>query len=127
MYYCLFWEGVTETEYDFSEGFCVAGADMADFLEQALAELGLTEREANEFLIYWLPQMEGNAYNLMAFQTEAYTDHARLTITPEPDSLLRVFLAWKPVEEPVEVPSQTLEPFQREGFTVVEWGGCKVP
>lgn len=81
MYYCLFWEGVTETEYDFSEGFCVAGADMADFLEQALAELGLTEREANEFLIYWLPQMEGNAYNLMAFQTEAYTDHARLTIT----------------------------------------------
>lgn len=126
-YYCLFWEGLTETEYDFSTGFCVAGSDTAAFLEQALAELGLTEREANEFLIYWLPQMEGNAYNLMAFQTEAYTDHARLTITPEPDSLLRVFLAWKPVEDPVELPPQTLEPFQREGFTVVEWGGCKVP
>ena len=126
-YYCLFWEGLTETEYDFSEGFCVAGSETAAFLEQALAELGLTEREANEFLIYWLPQMEDNAYNLMAFQTEAYTDHARLTIAPEPDSLLRVFLAWKPVEDPVELPSQTLEPFQREGFTVVEWGGCKVP
>ena len=126
-YYCLFWEGLTETEYDFSEGFCVAGSETAAFLEQALAELGLTEREANEFLIYWLPQMEDNAYKLMAFQTEAYTDHARLTITPEPDSLLRVFLAWKPVEDLVALPPQTLEPFQREGFTVVEWGGCKVP
>ena len=24
-YYCLFWEGITEAEYDFSTGFCVAG------------------------------------------------------------------------------------------------------
>ena len=46
-YYCLFWEGLTETEYDFSTGFCVAGEDTAAFLEDALARLGLTEREAN--------------------------------------------------------------------------------
>ena len=125
-YYCLFWEGVSHGDYDFSEGFCVAGADTRAFLEQALAELGLTEREANEFLIYWLPQMEGNAYNLLSFQREAYTDRARLTIAPEPDSVLRVFLAWQALEEPVEIAPQALEPFQREGFTVVEWGGCKI-
>lgn len=125
-FYCLFWEGVSDMAYDFSEGFCVAGSDTAAFLEQALAELGLTEREANEFLIYWLPQMEGNAYNLVSFQTEAYTDHARLTITPEPDSVLRVYMAWKAVDAPVELPEQTLEGFAREGFTVVEWGGCNV-
>ena len=125
-YYCLFWEGISDWEYDFSEGFCVAGEDTAAFLEKALSDLGLTEREANEFLIYWLPQMEGNAYNLLSFQQEAYTDHARLTISPEPDSLLRVFLAWKALKKPVEIPPQTLEPFEREGFTVVEWGGCKV-
>lgn len=125
-YYCLFWEGVSDMEYDFSEGFCVAGRDTAAFLEHALAELGLTEREANEFLIYWLPQMEGNAYNLLSFQTEAYTDHARLTITPEPDSVLRVYMAWKALDAPVELPEQTLEGFEREGFTVVEWGGCQV-
>ena len=26
-FYCLFWEGAVETEYDFSAGFCVAGED----------------------------------------------------------------------------------------------------
>ena len=33
-YYCLFWEGITDAEYDFSTGFCVAGEDTAAFLEQ---------------------------------------------------------------------------------------------
>ena len=70
-YYCLFWEGTSHWDYDFSEGFCVKGQDTAAFLEEALAELGLTEREANECIVYWLPRMEQNPYNLIAFQGEA--------------------------------------------------------
>ena len=101
----------------------MAGADTAAFLEQALAQLGLNAAEANEFIIYWLPQMQDNAYNLIAFQQEAYTDQARLTVTPEPDTVLRVFMAWRPLEEPVEVPPQVLDAPERQGFTVVEWGG----
>lgn len=125
-YYCLFWEGVSDTEYDFSTGFVVPGEDTEAFLEDALARLGLTEREANEFIIYWLPRMENNPYNLISFQSEAYTDHAALEITPAPDSLLRVFMAWKPLEQPVEIEPQILPAFTREGFTVVEWGGAEV-
>ena len=125
-YYCLFWEGESRWEYDFSRGFCVAGADTAVFLEDALAKLGLTDQEAQEFIIYWLPKMEGNPYNLISFQQEAYTDHARLTVTPEPDTLLRVFMAWKPVEEPVDLPAQELTAPERAGFTVVEWGGVEL-
>ena len=41
-YNYLYWEGVTRTAYDFSRGFCVPGADTAAFLEDALAQLGLT-------------------------------------------------------------------------------------
>ena len=95
-------------------------------MEEALASLGLTDREANEFLIYWLPKMEGNAYNLLSFQTDAYTDHARLTVTPRPDTVLRVFLAWKALEEPVDIVPQALTAPVRQGFTLVEWGGCQV-
>ena len=125
-YYCLFWEGLSSWDYDFSEGFCVSGEDTAAFLEEALASLGLTDQEANEFLIYWLPKMEGNAYNLLSFQTDAYTDHARLTVTPRPDTVLRVFLAWKALEEPVDIAPQALTAPVRQGFTLVEWGGCQV-
>lgn len=125
-YSYLYWEGVSQADFDFSKGFCVPGKDTAAFLETALAELGLTRREANECIVYWLPLMEGNAYNLIAFQGAAYTDQARLTVTPEPDSVLRVFLAWQALDAPVEVPAQELLPFDRAGFTVVEWGGCQV-
>jgi len=125
-YNYLYWEGVSDTEYDFSRGFCVPGGDTAAFLEDALARLGLTRREANEFIVYWLPRMEVNPYNLIAFQTGAYTDHARLSIDPEPDSLLRVFMAWKPLEAPVNPPEQDLPAFERTGFAAVEWGGAEV-
>ena len=124
-YSYLYWEGVTRTEYDFTRGFCVPGADTAAFLEDALARLGLTRQEANEFIVYWLPRMEPNPYNLIAFQGESYTDRAPLTVTPEPDSLLRVFMAWKPMDAPVDVPAQDLPAFKRTGFTVVEWGGAE--
>lgn len=126
-YSYLYWEGVDHTAYDFSRGFCVSGADTAAFLEDALAQLGLTRREANEFIVYWLPQMEQNPYNLIAFQSDAYTDHARLTVTPEPDSMLRVFMAWKSLESPIDIPAQDLPAFDRTGFAVVEWGGAEVP
>ena len=125
-YSYLYWEGTDTIAYDFSQGFCVAGTDTAAFLEDALAQLGLTRREANEFIVYWLPQMEGNAYNLIAFQSDDYTDHARLTISPEPESILRVFMAWQPLQEPVEIIPQDLPSFERTGFTVVEWGGVRV-
>ena len=88
--------------------------------------LGLTPREYNEFIVYWLPRMEANPYNLIAFQTTAYTDHARLTVAPAPDTVLRVFMAWKPLERPVELPPQALDAPERTGFTVVEWGGTEV-
>ena len=125
-YSYLFWEGEDKTDYDFSKGFCVAGADTADFLREKLAEIGLTPREYNEFIVYWLPKMQDNPYNLIAFQSERYTDTAKLDIDPTPDSLLRVFMAWKPLHKAQNIEPQMFAPFTRDGFTVVEWGGCEV-
>ena len=125
-YYCLFWEGAGDTAYDFSRGFCVAGSDTAAFLEDALRQLGLTDTEAQEFIIYWLPRMEGNAYNRIAFQTDDYTDSARLHVTPAPDTVLRVFMAWQPLDKAVDIAPQELTAPERTGFSVVEWGGCQV-
>ena len=124
-YNYLYWEGRRDADYDFSEGFCVRGEDTAAFLEDALAKLGLTRREANEFIVYWLPLMQDNAYNISSFQGAAYTDHARLTITPQPDTLLRVFMAWKASDEPVSLPPQELTAPARAGFTAVDWGGAE--
>ena len=125
-YSYLFWDAWSDVEYDFSKGFCVSGEDTGEFLRQTLSAMGLTPKEYNEFIVYWLPLMQENPYNLISFQSEIYEESAKLTITPEPDSVLRVFMAWKPLEAPEEIAPQTFEAFAREGFAVVEWGGSKI-
>jgi endoglucanase len=70
--------------------------------------------------------MEHNAYNLISFQGDAYTDSAKLNIMPKPDSLLRIFMAYVPLENAVDIEPQQLETFERKGFTVVEWGGSEI-
>ena len=125
-YNYLYWEGLTKMSYDFSEGFCVSGSETAEFLDKALSELGLTRKEANELIVFWLPLMKENPYNIISFQTDKYTDHARLTITPEPDTVIRVFMAYQPSNEEITMKPQLLTSTERTGFTAVEWGGTLV-
>ena len=125
-YSYLFWEGKSDVEYDLSKGYVIPGEDTAEFLEMKLNELGLNRKEANEFIVYWLPRMQENTYNLITFQDEVYKNVAKLEITPNPDSVLRVFMVYKPLEEKNEIEEPVLESFDRNGFTVVEWGGTEI-
>ena len=129
-YSYLYWEGDINIKPDLSKGFCVKGEDTAKFLETALAELGLNDKEADDFITYWLPKMESNPYNLIAFPTETYSEIAQLNVSPAPDSVIRVYMVFSPLDEEVEIPEdqqltmpQTPE---RTGFTLVEWGGSEI-
>ncbi len=125
-YYALYWEEDSESAYyAFPDGFCVSGEDSATFLEEKLAALGFTDKEANEFIIYWLPILEANEYNLIRFElTEEREASNALHISPAPDSLLRVAMHVKAVDAPVTIREQRLPSFERVGFVAVEWGGC---
>lgn len=50
----------------------------------------------------------------------------KLDITPKPDSMLRVMMLYKPLDKPIKIGEQKLKPFERKGFTVIEWGGTEV-
>ena len=126
--YALYWEGQSQAVPPMDEGFVVAGRDAAAFLEEKLAALGLTEREAEEFIVYWLPNLQENPYNLIRFETlDEINETMPLAFSAEPDTLIRVYMVYRPLEEPVEVPEQVLpETPVRAGFTAVEWGGSEV-
>ena len=122
--YALYREWKSDNETNFDEWFVVAWKDTIQFLEEKLAILWLNEREAEEFIVYWLPQMEDNAYNLIRFETKAEQDeNMPLNITPKPDTVIRVMMDWKAIDGPIEIPEQKLTTPERNGFTVVEWGG----
>jgi len=110
-----------------NEGFVVPGADTADFLEQALPQLGLSPREAEEFIVYWLPILQDNPYTYVRFESAA--EQARnqaLTVSPTPDTVIRVLMEWQRLDQPIAVTPQTLAAPAREGFVVVEWGGSEI-
>lgn len=125
-YYALFWEGVKDKTYKMDKGFCVKGSDTEKFLEEKLETLGLNHREIKEFIVYWLPQMEDNPYNIITFQDHAYTNDAKLTVVPKEDTMIRVFMTWYPSVKPIDIREQKLFSMKRQGFTVVEWGGARI-
>jgi hypothetical protein len=123
-YYGLYWQGKKNTGIDMSKGFVVKGEDTAKFLEEKLSILGLTEREANEFIVYWLPKMEHNKYNFIRFNTrEEIDEYMPLEVSPKPDTVIRVYIEIKSLSDRIEVEEQKIEKSERKGFTVVEWGG----
>jgi len=125
-YSYLFWEGISDEKWDMSKGFVVKGNETEKFLQEKLEYLGLTPKEYNEFIVYWLPLMRDNKYNLITFAGEDYENIAQLKITPEPDSIIRIMMVFKPLDKPIKIQEQELKPFVRKGFTVVEWGGTEL-
>ena len=125
-YYCLYWEADGNALFDNSKGFCVKGEDTAEFLREKLMYIGLTAREANEFIIYWLPIMQENPYNIITFHTDDYVNAVPLTVSPIPDSVIRVFMTFRASNSEIVIPIQTLPQYKRNGFTVVEWGGGEI-
>ena len=128
--YALYWEGKnTNSKFDglMNEGFCVKGEDSAIFLEEKLKILGLNEREAEEFIVYWLPKLEKNKYNYIRFETmEEINENMPIDIVPKPDTVIRVMMEFKGLEDEIDVKEQKLETPARNGFVAVEWGGTEL-
>ena len=130
-YNYLFWEDYSNTfPYSFDTGFCIRGKDTREFLETTLNELGMNQQEINEFIVYWLPKMENNKYNVISFQTDNYNKYYSLKVEPKPDNILRVFMAYYSNNTPIDIEPQDLNlvknNFKRKGLYIVEWGGSEL-
>ena len=126
--YALYYESENIEKYKVEkEGFVVKGEETAEFLEEKLKILGLTDREAEEFIVYWLPRLEKNQYNYIRFAAEEEIEkNMPLEISPSPDTLIRVMMTYKGLNKPIEVEQQKLEAKERTGFVAVEWGGTEI-
>ena len=125
--YSLYWEGIDKIDINLEEGFIVKGTDTIEFLEEKLSILGLNEMEAEEFIVYWLPRLQENEYNYIRFATiDEINEIMPLEFSVEPDTIIRVLMQFKCLENPIEVQEQKLETPERTGFVAVEWGGTEI-
>ena len=126
--YALYYESKNKKEYNVTdEGFVVKREDTVKFLEEKLAILGLNDREAEEFIIYWLPKLQENEYNYIRFASmDEINENMPLEFSQQPDTLIRILMTYKGLNAPIQVKEQNLEKIERKGFTAVEWGGSEI-
>ncbi|HEY1039846.1 MAG TPA: hypothetical protein VGF30_10600 [Bacteroidia bacterium] len=131
-YSYLFWEGKTEikkADVNYKEGFVVSSESLLAFFEEKLTKMGLSSKEQQDFITYWVPRMSKvNKHYIHFLFNNEFDKYAHLTISPKPDNTFRVFMIWDPLEEDKEiiVKEQQLQSINRTGFSVVEWGGTEV-
>jgi len=131
-YNYLFWESEQEyllIDYSFIDGFLVEGANSLTFLEDKLSAIGLNSKEKADFITFWGPQLIQNKRNFIHFYTnEECNRFAELTITPQPKSIFRLYMVFSPFKSDgeYEISNQELPIYNRDGFTVLEWGGSEL-
>lgn len=122
--YSLYYESENNVNFKIeNEGFVISKDEIIPFLEEKLEILGLNPREQEEFIIYWLPILQNNNYTYIRFATnEEINNNMSLQVEPSPDTMIRVLMIFKGLEEKINVKEQTLPKVTRNGYTVVEWG-----
>ena len=119
----LFYEATVGTGFQMDKGHNVSVDDLESWLLSALPAYGLNETETKDFVDFW-------CYNLPLAQWYRFypqyevivAQQIGLSIVPKPDSLLRLWFVITPADEPANLAEPDIVPFNRQGFTAVEWG-----
>jgi len=126
----VFWEGPVRQDTP-ERGFIVAREDAVPFLEEKLGQLGLSDKEAADFITYWAPRIRANEYTFVSFDASSYAQQVTYSFADEagnqvvPDTFIRVFMTIRAADATEDVTPQVFGPTPtRSGFTAVEWGGA---
>jgi hypothetical protein len=132
MYPYLYWSGSTLNSIrpDSSEGWVVSRDNLQSFLQDKTAAMGFSSKESIDMISYWLPEMLSKTqpyFKINFYQTADMDKFIPLIVTPKPDTELRMFMNWSPLDSKpiIEPQPESLIHVQRKGFMLVEWGGLK--
>ncbi|MGV3630638.1 MAG: hypothetical protein ACO1O6_05515 [Bacteroidota bacterium] len=133
----LFWEAVHSPDFAFEQvngkisGKILAKEETAAYLDSVLSHMNFNAREKTDFITYWGPRLTENKYNLVQFVVQdACSRFADYEVSPKPDVFNRLYLVYAGFDRfPgfIDLVPQTLEPFKRTGFELLEWGGVCYP
>jgi hypothetical protein len=125
----LFWEGKGHGPYPSisSQGFVVSQNDLILTIKNHLKLLGLNSQESSDFLEFWQPRLPSSPFvRLTWLGTDDMNRLAPLQVTPRPDTVIRIFLDFAPLDKFENLTPQKLSAPKRNGFTLIEWGGLLI-
>ncbi len=122
----LYWDGTGQIYPEINFGFVVPHSGLENTLRLQLREQGLNQKEITDFMSYWWPLMPKTPYVRLTWLTPNQINLlAPMTVNPRPDTVIRIFLDFIGLNQPVPLIPQTLSAPKRTGFTLVEWGGLR--
>ena len=108
-------------------GKVVTQKELITTIKKDLANQGLNSKEIADFVDFWQDHLPKTPYvKLTWLTTEEMNVLAPLEVSPKPDTIIRVFLDAKGLEKPIPFTAQKLTKIERNGFTLVEWGGLLI-
>ena len=125
----LFWEGKGHGLYPdkSNSGFLVTQDNLIYTLKSQLKAQGLNSQESADFMDFWTDLLPKDPYvRLTWLNTSEMNILAPLSVSPKPDTTIRLFLEFEGYSAPVNLIPQTLKSIPRRGFTLVEWGGLLI-
>ena len=125
-YESLYWDGYGNGAYPDinSYGYVVETSKVEPVIRTHLDRLGLNANEIEDFVEYWIPLMPSTKYVRFTWiGTQDMNKMAALDVNPKPDTMIRVFMDYKGVNQYESLKPQNLTKLERKGFTLVEWGG----
>lgn len=131
-YQYLFWDAFIKfpsEHFNYTSGFFIDKKDYISFLQNTLGEIGLNEKEINDFISYWLPQLNKYNRSFVHFRVNDNIDNSVfLNCNPKPDTEIRVYMEFKDAENEInrKIPTQKFKKIERKGFTLIEWGGAEI-
>ena len=120
----LFYECALIKNLEFSQGYCYSVKDLRAGIVFILDEIGLNKQEIKDFIEYWEDRFqEYPFYKIYPLINSEIDNFVELQVSPQPDSVLRVWLYFEGCESKEQLSTPTFKKFERRKSVVVEWGG----
>jgi hypothetical protein len=120
----LFWEAQMNNLTIPDRGWVVAQENIRDWFNHNLSRFGLNEREQADFMEFWLDRLtDAGYYEIKLLDQSFWESDAKLTISPSPDTIIRVIFYFTPLDKYKIMEAPVIETPERKGFVALEWGG----
>jgi hypothetical protein len=107
-----------------AEGWVVAYGEIAKWFDATLPQLGLNQKEKDQFKEYWLRNLpKCNYLEIKLLEDSFLKEHMNLVISPSPTTIIRLNFHFQPLDKPSSIVAPKITTPTRKGFVVVEWGG----